>query len=639
MNGRFEKLFSLPENLYAIGAPVVIAQGFLLKDHEKEVLLAQLKLKNISSQVISAVKLSLVPVDDNGDALADKMVYAYQNLSAARDDLFGQKTAVIVAAAEATGFQAAVQEVTFADETKWTAEADAQWTALPAQMDLLSLLQGDVELVKQYQMEYTPQAKFQPVIDRDVWCCTCGAVNLRDESECHVCGCTLEALSSVDFRVLNAKKLARLEENEDEKPEFTGLIPDDYEEDDDKKGKKKKEKKQKLTKEEKIAAKKAAKEEKKANKKKRAGKVIAIILVIAVLGVGGYFGYGYYKLESSYRTAVSQKESGDYEAALEGFRLLGDYKDSAERVKDVKYLQACKLVEQAQYEEAINLFSSLGDYQDCPKQIQKAQYLFATMLAENAHYREAIDLFKSLGAYDDAQTQLATLYKQGLTFIKEEKFDAAIEIFTALGDYQKSPGLLLCTMVNRKMAASLSSVTMTDLESMPKDYPYAKKLLAFYKQYRALSVYAGTFTCTQQTTDAENAAQKKDHTLVSDFQLSGGKILWVFSDDASKPNKNRSQDLKPIENYYFFSTDRVVVKNRVLDRYRVNGKTIATATVTFEDGKIVYQNTMNLTSASTTTETLTFSPAKAEQQTTTQNAAEATTAAQTATTPTTTTAG
>ena len=148
MNSRFEKLFSLPENLYALGAPVVIAQGFLLKDHEKEVLLAQLKLKNISQQVISAVKLSLVPVDENGDALADKMSYAYQNLSAARDEFFGQKSAVIVAAAEATGFLAAVQEVTFADETKWTAEADAQWTSLPAQMDLLSLLQGDEELVK-----------------------------------------------------------------------------------------------------------------------------------------------------------------------------------------------------------------------------------------------------------------------------------------------------------------------------------------------------------------------------------------------------------------------------------------------------------------------------------------------------------
>ena len=628
MNSRFEKLFSLPENLYALGAPVVIAQGFLLKDHEKEVLLAQLKLKNISRQVISAVKLSLVPVDDNGDALADKMTYAYQNLSAARDEFFGQKSAVIVAAAEATGFLACVQEVTFADETKWTAEADAQWTPLPAQMDLLSLLQGDEELVKQYQMEYTPEAKFQPVIDRDVWCCTCGAVNMRDETACHLCGCELEALSKVDFRVLNAKKLARLDGTEEDKPEFTGLIPDDYDEDDEgEKGKKKKDKKQKkekLTKEEKKAAKKAAKQEKKGKKKKKAGRVIAILLVLIVLGVGGYFGYGYYTLETSYQTAVSQVKSGDYEAAIESFRKLGDYKDCAEQIQNTKYLQAVAMVDQSRYEEAIAQFQSLGDYKDCANQIQRAQYAYATMLAENAHYKEAIELFQALGSYEDAQTQIATLYKQGLAFVKDERYDAAIEIFTALGDYQKSPGLLLCTLVGKKMFESLSSVTLTDLQSMPKDYPYAKKLLAYYKEYKSLAAYVGTYTCTDQKTDAENIAQKKDHILVSDFQLSGGKILWVFSDDASKTNKNRSQDLKPIDNYYFFSADRVVVKNRVLDRYRVNGKTIATATLTFEDGKIVYQNTMNLTGASTKTETLTFSPAKAETQTTT-SAADATT--------------
>lgn len=633
MNSRFEKLFSLPDNLYALGAPVVIAQGFLLKDHEKEVLLAQLKLKNISKQVISAVKLSLVPVDENGDPLADKMTYAYQNLSAARDEFFGQKSAVIVAAAEATGFVAAVQEVTFDDETKWTAEAEAQWTSLPAQMDLLSLLQGDEELVKQYQLEYTPEAKFQPVIDRDVWCCTCGAVNTREETECHVCGCSLEALSKVDFRVLNAKKLARIEGKEDETPEFTGLIPDDYDDEEDKKGKKK----VKLTKEEKKAAKKAAKEEKKAKKKKKAGKVIAILLVLILLGVGGYFGYGYYTLESSYQTAMSQVASGDYEAAIEGFKKLGDYKDCEEQIKNTKYLQAVQMVDQARYEEAIAQFQSLGQFKDCDSQIQKAQYLYATFLAENSHYKEAIDLFRALGEYDDAKTQIATLYKQGLNFVKEDNFDAAIEIFSALGDYQKSPGLLLCTMVGKKMAASLSSVTMTDLESLPKDYPYAKKLIAYYKQYKPLAAYVGTYTCTEQTTDVKDAAQKKDHVLVSDFQLSGGKILWVFSDDASKPNKNRSQDLKPIENYFFFSTDRAIVKNRVIDRYRVNGKTLATATLTFEDGKIVYQNTMLLTGSSTQTETLTFTPAKADAETTPANAADTTTTA--ADTTTTATAG
>ncbi len=617
MSGRFEKLFSLPENLYAIGAPVVLAQGFLLKDHEKEVLLAQLKLRNISQQVISAVKLALVPVDEEGNALADKMTYAYQHLTASRDEFFGQKSAVIVSAAEATGFKACVTEVVFADETKWTADADAEWNPLPMQQDLLSLLQGDVEMVKQYQMEYSPDAKFQPVIDRDLWCCACGAINAREEANCHVCGCSLDELSKVDFRVLNAKKLARVEGSEESVPEFNGLIPDDYEEADDGKKGKKKEKKAKLSKEEKKAAKKAAKEEKKANKKKKGGKIVAILLVLILLCAGGYFGYGYYTRESAYRTATEQMQSGNYEVALENFQKLGDYKDTADKIKNTKYLQAVDLVGKKFFEEAIALFQSLGDYQDCDVQIQKAQYQFAEMLAENGNYKKAIELFHQLGETEDVKTQLATIYKQGVTFIKEDKLDAAIEIFTALGDYQKSPGLLLCTLVAEKMSASMSSVTMTDLSSMPKDYPYARKLLAYYNNYKTLAAYAGTFTCTQQTTDVEKAAKKEGHTLVSDFQLSGGKLLWVFSDDAAKPNKNRSQDFKPIDNYYFFSANRAVSKNHIIDRYRANDKTIAAATLTFADGKITYQATMNLTGPEKQTETLVFSPAKAEAETTT----------------------
>jgi len=34
MNERYTRVFSLPENLYATGSPVVIAAGALLKDNQ-----------------------------------------------------------------------------------------------------------------------------------------------------------------------------------------------------------------------------------------------------------------------------------------------------------------------------------------------------------------------------------------------------------------------------------------------------------------------------------------------------------------------------------------------------------------------------------------------------------------------------
>lgn len=47
MNGRFEKLYSLPSQLYAPSSPVIITAGALLKDTQTGKVLAQLKFKNM----------------------------------------------------------------------------------------------------------------------------------------------------------------------------------------------------------------------------------------------------------------------------------------------------------------------------------------------------------------------------------------------------------------------------------------------------------------------------------------------------------------------------------------------------------------------------------------------------------------
>ena len=53
MSERYSRLFSLSENLYAEGAPVLIAAGALLKDNETGKVLAQLKLRSISDKKIN----------------------------------------------------------------------------------------------------------------------------------------------------------------------------------------------------------------------------------------------------------------------------------------------------------------------------------------------------------------------------------------------------------------------------------------------------------------------------------------------------------------------------------------------------------------------------------------------------------
>ena len=75
MSERYSKLFSLPENLYTTGAPVVIAAGALLKDNQSGNVLAQLKLQNINSQTIKAATVQIFPMDTAGDAIDESITY------------------------------------------------------------------------------------------------------------------------------------------------------------------------------------------------------------------------------------------------------------------------------------------------------------------------------------------------------------------------------------------------------------------------------------------------------------------------------------------------------------------------------------------------------------------------------------
>ena len=47
MSERYSRLYELPLNLYAVGSPVVIAAGTLLKDNQTGRIVAQLKFRSI----------------------------------------------------------------------------------------------------------------------------------------------------------------------------------------------------------------------------------------------------------------------------------------------------------------------------------------------------------------------------------------------------------------------------------------------------------------------------------------------------------------------------------------------------------------------------------------------------------------
>lgn len=130
MSERYSRLYSLPENLYASGSPVIISAGALLKDNQTGKVLAQLKLRNIAGKTIKAAKVSILPFDTIGNPLGAEVGFQYLDLNTARDGEFGAKIPVLLPDAATRQISVAVTEVAFSDNTLWTS-ACITWETLP----------------------------------------------------------------------------------------------------------------------------------------------------------------------------------------------------------------------------------------------------------------------------------------------------------------------------------------------------------------------------------------------------------------------------------------------------------------------------------------------------------------------------
>ena len=91
MAERYTKIYSLPENLYAENAPVVILAGALLKDNQTGKMLIQLKLQNIDKRTISSMRLRFLLLDNDGCQIGNPFYHEYDSLSFTENDYFGQR--------------------------------------------------------------------------------------------------------------------------------------------------------------------------------------------------------------------------------------------------------------------------------------------------------------------------------------------------------------------------------------------------------------------------------------------------------------------------------------------------------------------------------------------------------------------
>ena len=312
MTERYTKLFSLQSNLYSEGAPVVIAAGVLLKDNMSNSVLAQLKFLNISNIQIKALTIGIIPMDITEKICGEDIKYQYLDLSASRNDYFGDRKPIRLENDAIRSFHVRVDEVIFTNNTTWTS-ASGEWTPLRIQGSIESSL-GNPELIKQYKLEYGESCKYVPIRDRDLWLCSCGAVNHVNEDKC--CKCQNDvSIFSIDTDVLKEKSSAR-----------------------------------------------AAYEREASAKRKKIAVIAALaaVLIIAVFVVVNNIILPYHANLNEYNTAMDMLAVGNYDEAYAKLEALGEFKDSKTQIAESKYSRATDYISVEDYQSAFYCWRRIG---------------------------------------------------------------------------------------------------------------------------------------------------------------------------------------------------------------------------------------------------------------------------------------
>lgn len=229
MSERYTQLSVDKTRLYIPDSPVVLEAQALLKDNVTGEAIAQLKFKNISQTSIKALTIGLKCFDVMGEALEGVNNFQILDLNAQRDKTFGQNTPIPLPDKNTRSFEVINFSIVFQDGSIWVSEDEIEWLKLPGRISLASGL-GSQGLASQYKRDIvgkTPKKleetwssitgtkivheRIEPITYpwefEDIWCCTCGFDNHKEETICHHCSLSkTEVFESLNLDVLNKHK-------------------------------------------------------------------------------------------------------------------------------------------------------------------------------------------------------------------------------------------------------------------------------------------------------------------------------------------------------------------------------------------------------------------------------------------------
>ncbi len=120
-----------------------------------------------------------------------------------------------------------------------------------------------------------------------------------------------------------------------------------------------------------------------------------------------------------YAIAQGYLNAGDYEQAQFMFAALGDFRDSAQMVKECIYLPAQQLFEEGDYDAAAEIFRSLGLYSDSANRYKDCRMAVAELHYAAGEHSEAINVFREVGDYNGAMDRI---YEIAMELTGDEEF-------------------------------------------------------------------------------------------------------------------------------------------------------------------------------------------------------------------------
>ena len=138
--------------------------------------------------------------------------------------------------------------------------------------------------------------------------------------------------------------------------------------------------------------------------------------------------------------STSWMSLGAYREAASGFAALGDYQGSAGLQQ---YCSAALLLQQGSFVEAADLFSQIPDVLDSQEQAEAARsraYQAASDLRDRGDYEAAVEAFDALSDYQDAEAQRdSTLVFLVRSLLHDGSYSEALEKLNLLADLSPFP--------------------------------------------------------------------------------------------------------------------------------------------------------------------------------------------------------